>query len=119
MKRGELVMMTAEHAFRECKSVLAAACCALARLDADRLEEMALSCEALSKDSHSVDSVYEVFALEPERAAHEMAILAGVIEATRVNRNVLQWLCAKRLAGNERSYGLEGHWRLGVRHVND
>jgi hypothetical protein len=109
-----------EQVLRECKSVLAAACCALARLDADRLEEMALSCEALSKGGHSDDSVYDALALEPGKAAREMAILAGIIEATRVNRNVLRWLGMQRLTGTERNYGPNGRLTaLGVRHGND
>ena len=77
----------------ELKRLVIEASQALARLDADRLEELALSCKTLSRDLKPVD--------EPERAelrrqakesAGEMAVFARVLEATRANLSVMHRL---------------------------
>jgi len=84
--------------------MLAEASDALARLDAERLEEMALSCAALVRENHP----------EEHRRAHsegwntrqggnEMAKFAGVLKATRTNLDVLRRL---RRAPTQLEYGL-------------
>jgi hypothetical protein len=72
------------------KSFIAEASRALARLDAERLEEMALSCEALTRDLPSSSSERRaVFKFDSEDTLNEMAVFARVIEATRANLKVL------------------------------
>src|SRR5664280_2739136 len=63
---------------------------ALARLDADRLEELALSCQALNRDL-AVQKPRERAALaeQAREAAVDMAIFSRVLEATRANLNVM------------------------------
>ncbi|MGD0901509.1 MAG: hypothetical protein ABR924_01080 [Terracidiphilus sp.] len=66
---------------------------ALARLDADRLEELALSCQALNRDLGSAGAGERaVLASQAREAAGEMAIFARVLEATRANLNVMNRL---------------------------
>ena len=103
----------------EHQSFLAETSRALARLDADRLEAMALKCKTLRRGCPSVDSVCEALAVNPRQAAQEMAVLAAVIEATRGNRNVLRRVSKARLA-IDYGYGPGGQWKaMGMRHGND
>ncbi len=66
---------------------------ALARLDADRLEELALSCQALNRDLVRSDPAQQdgdarvALALECKEAEGDMAVFARVLEATRDNLN--------------------------------
>ena len=87
----------------ELKELVVEASGALARLDATRLEELALSCQALTRARSPED------AGERERQAREaeadMAVFARVLEATRSNLNVmkrLRELRAGRLEYTER-----------------
>lgn len=63
---------------------------ALARLDAERLEEIAMSCQALD---HALSQEDVEGGCELQRAGgaakQEMAVLARVLEMTQANRNVL------------------------------
>ncbi len=78
------------------KDTLVDASHALAHLDADRLEEMALSCSALVREEHEVPFYTRGHAepgqVEPslDEAARELANFARVLEATRVNLNVMR-----------------------------
>jgi hypothetical protein len=78
------------------KDALVNASHALAHLDADRLEEMALSCSALVREEHEVPfdtrGHSEPGHEEPGfgEAAREMANFARILEATRVNLNVMR-----------------------------
>jgi hypothetical protein len=66
---------------------------ALACLDANRLEELARSCEALNRDLPSwKPDARAKLARQAKEAAAEMAAFAGVLEATRANLNVMQRL---------------------------
>lgn len=78
---------------RELKELVVEASQSLARLDADRLEELALSCQALIRDLPPA-SVRERAALasQAREAAGEMAVFARVLEATRANLNVMNRL---------------------------
>lgn len=64
---------------------------ALARLDAPRLEELALSCRALNRTPGNPAAQAE-WACETGDAAHDMAVLARVLEATRANLEVMRRL---------------------------
>ena len=69
---------------RELKELVKEASEALARLDAERLEELALSCQALNRELPLASQFRE--------AAGEMAVFARVLEATRANLNVMNRL---------------------------
>jgi hypothetical protein len=72
------------------KETVAEASRALARLDAGRLEELALSCQALNRDLAEADN--KRLAVEFREAASEMAVFARVLEATRANLQVMNRL---------------------------
>ena len=66
---------------------------ALARLDAPRLEELALSCVALQRDLLIADALERAeFAQQARRAAADLGIFARVLEATRANLEVMRRL---------------------------
>ncbi|MGB7265379.1 MAG: hypothetical protein WBC92_07685 [Terracidiphilus sp.] len=90
----------------ELKELLAEASCALARLDAGRLEELAISCEALncSLGPMSIEERRDL-ARQAMDAMADMAVFARVLDATRANLNVmkrLRELRAVRLEYSER-----------------
>ncbi len=90
----------------ELKELVVEASRALARLDADRLEELALSCQALNRDLVQGDAPRSAaLALQAREARRDMAVFARVLEATRANLNVmnrLRELCMGRLEYGER-----------------
>lgn len=66
---------------------------ALARLDATRLEELAVSCKALTRTLNPQDPAVRKYLVEQTReTAGDMAVLARVLEATRANLDVMQRL---------------------------
>jgi aminopeptidase N len=85
----------------ELKQLVAEASQALARLDAGRLEELALSCQALNRGLDTEDRA--VLAQESREAAGEMAVFARVLEATRANLNVMNRL--RELRAGRLEYG--------------
>jgi hypothetical protein len=90
----------------ELKDILVEASHALANLDADRLEEMTLSCAALVRavDSESVDAKDQLDS-ECREAWKEMAIFMRVLDATKANLSVMHRLREIRAAQLE--YGRE------------
>ena len=90
----------------ELKELVVEASRALARLDARRLEELALSCQALSRDLETLKpEERRDLARQAHEAGTDMAVYARVLDATRANRNVmrrLQELRAVRLEYSER-----------------
>ena len=95
--------MREENAFEvrpKLKSLLAEATGVLAKLDAERLEELALSCQALNRDKDSAGQLLN----EPEvrEVKREMAVFAEVLEATRTNVAVMSRL--RELRGNRVEY---------------
>jgi hypothetical protein len=88
------------------KNLVVEASRALARLDADRLEELALCCQALNRDLPTRDqSACAALAIEAREAAGDMAVFARVLEATRANLNVLNRLRELRMGRLEYSAG--------------
>jgi hypothetical protein len=79
----------------ELKQLVAEASRALARLDAGRLEELALCCAALTRTPWNADQRRRL-ALQARDAAADMAIFARVLEATRANVIVMDRLRAMR-----------------------
>ncbi len=70
---------------------------ALARLDAERLEELALSCQALNRDLAEADrDARSALAAESREAVGDMAVFARVLDATRANLHVMNRLCELR-----------------------
>ncbi len=66
---------------------------ALAQLDAARLEELALSCQALNRDLADFSAEdHDQFALQAREAVPGMAVFARVLDVTRENLNVIRRL---------------------------
>jgi hypothetical protein len=69
----------------------------LALLDADRLEELALSCQALNRRQASEEAEARTeLRLEASEAAGDMAVFRRVLEATRANLDVMHRLQQQR-----------------------
>ena len=82
----------------ELKELVVEASHALARLDATRLEELALSCQALTRARNPEDAgERELLARQAREAEAEMAVFARVLEATRSNLNVMKRLRELRI----------------------
>jgi hypothetical protein len=88
---------------------------ALARLDADRLEELAVSCQALNRDLVPSNGLERVeWVRQAHEAQGELAVLGRVLEATRANLEVVNRL--RERSGSRLEYaGLHapasaGHW---------
>jgi hypothetical protein len=88
----------------ELRQIVVEASHALARLDADRLEELSLSCQALNRDlaSGAGENGIEL-ARQSREAVRDMALFARVLEVTRANVNVMSRLRALRT--NRLEYG--------------
>ena len=79
----------------ELKEIVLEASRALAHLDADRLEELAVSCDALNREQIHADAESRLrLAREASGSRQQMALLACVLEATRANLRVLRQLSA-------------------------
>lgn len=91
------------------KELVVEASRALARLEADRLEELALSCQALNRKLSPVSrEERETVACQSREAKGDMAIFARVLEATRANLSVMNRL--RELA--------QGRWEYSMRQVS-
>ncbi len=90
----------------ELKELVVEASRALARLDAERLEELALSCQALNQEVEMGDAGRgATLAHETREAAGDMAVFARVLDATRANLHVMnrvRELSSGRLVYGER-----------------
>jgi hypothetical protein len=76
----------------------------LARLDAARLEELALSCQVLNRDLAEADhDSRAALAAECKEAQGDMAVFARVLEATRSNLHVMNRL--RELREGRMEYG--------------
>ncbi len=117
--------MSAERACRtirpELKGLVAEASAALARLDAGRLEELAVSCQALNREWAAARlRDRERMEREARAARGEMAILARVLEATRSNLKVMRRLQEIREGRIEYSAGgTVAAWPAGDGHGLD
>ena len=86
------------HGHPKLKELVVEASRALSRLDADRLEELALCCQALNRDlaqnelSQQDGDARAALALECKEAKGDMAVFARVLEATRANMDVMSRL---------------------------
>jgi hypothetical protein len=81
----------------ELKQMVVEASQALARLDVGRLEELAVSCQALNRELAASGARGRLHLAHQARdAAWDMAVFARVLEATRENQAVLDRLQALR-----------------------
>jgi len=88
----------------ELRELVAEASSALARLDAGRLEELALSCEALNRDLDTMSAGERaLLAREAREAQSGMAVFARVLAATRSNLRVMNRLRELRMSSLEYS----------------
>jgi hypothetical protein len=97
-----------EGAQPELRTFVVEASQALAKLDAGRLEELALSCEALNRDlgrGWADTEMRKTLAQQAREAAADMAVFARVLEATRANVNVMSRLREMRLGQLEYKVG--------------
>lgn len=92
----------------ELKELVGEASCALARLDADRLEELALSCRRLNRELEPGD--LSLLAVQAREAKAGMAVFGRVLEATRANMQVMNRL--RELRQNRLEYTQNGWARL-------
>jgi hypothetical protein len=88
----------ARREFPELKQLVVEASRALALLDTDRLEELALSCQALNQDLAAAGTE-DLTRLAPQArdAAADMAAFARVLDVTRDNLYVMQRLRELRM----------------------
>jgi len=88
------------------KALIAEASQALARLDMGRLEELALSCQALNRTMAPENADLDArrrLARQAREAAADMAVFARVLDATRANLHVMNRLRELRLGRLEYS----------------
>jgi hypothetical protein len=90
--KGKLAMQGIERQ-PELNELVREASKALACLDADRLEELALSCQALNRNP-AAETAAERAALtrQAKEAVGDMAVFGRVLEATRANLQVMNRL---------------------------
>lgn len=75
------------------RELVAEASQALGTLDADRLEELALSCQAFKRGLEELDTETRLDLVRQSReATADMAVFARVLDATRANRDVMRRL---------------------------
>ena len=90
----------------ELKELVVEASRALARLDADRLEELALSCQALNRDLVKAGGPKRADLIDQSREAEgDIRIFSRVLEATRSNLHVVNRL--RELREGRLEYGAE------------
>ena len=94
------------------KELVVEASQALARLDAERLEELALSCQALNRDLARMDGdARQSLVPQAKAAAGDMAVFARVLEATRSNLDVMNRLRERRAGQLEYRADPTPEWR--------
>ncbi len=99
----------------ELKMLVAEAAWSLAKLDAERLEELALSCRALNREGTSGNQ--QLTAREVREAKRDMAVLAKVLEATRTNVIVMNRL--RELHAGRMEYSVVQESKTGATEVVD
>lgn len=99
----------------ELKELVVEASRSLARLDADRLEELALSCQALNRDLAPASTAQRAeLARQAREAAGDIATFSRVLEVTRANLNVMKRL--RDLRAGRLEYGQDRWSRTETEH---
>lgn len=108
------MQQTPERKMRpQMKQLVREASRALAALDSERLEELALSCQALNRDPSMVENAEQNGWLrDAQEAKQDMTVLARVLEATRANIDVMRQL--SQIRDGKPEYGPRdcGVWKL-------
>ena len=95
----------------ELKELVREASRALASLDSARLEELALSCQALNRDFVPANArERKALAAQARDASRDMAVFARVLEATRANLQVMSRLRDLRLGRLEYGEAQAREW---------
>ena len=97
--RAEMIEQVMMQVLGQCqfnaqlRELVVEASLALARLDAGRLEELALSCQALNRDLTPASEREQVERVrQAQEAQRELAVFGRVLEATRANLEVMHRL---------------------------
>lgn len=99
----------------ELRELVVEASQALARLDAARLEELALCCQALNRELTATgEKERKRLALQAREAAGDMEVFARVLDVTRSNLNVMNRLRELRMGRIEYSEIQARGWAAGV-----
>jgi hypothetical protein len=86
---------------------------ALATLDSERLEELALSCQALNRDRLTPeDAEKRLRSRDAEEAKQDMIVLERVLQVTRANIEVMRRLREIREGKPEYGPGRSSVWTL-------
>ena len=102
------------------KQLVAEASRALAQLDASRLDELAISCQALNQDLESQGAADRARLAEQAReATGDMALLARILDVTRGNLDVINRLRDQRAGRLEYSERMERGWAPKVSRHGD
>ncbi len=113
--QGPIQALAARRVHPELRELVVEASRALARLDAGRLEELALSCQALNRDLEIAGVVGRTdLARQARDTQADLAVFGRVLEATRANLAVMNRLHALR-AGRFLAYS-EFDARSGTTH---
>ena len=97
----------------ELRELVVEASLALAQLDADRLEELALSCQALNRGvvpSRLTETDQADLRRQARETSQEMAVFGRVLEATRTNLAVMKHIRERREGRMGYGQGPRGHW---------
>lgn len=86
-------MGTTVHSKPELRKIVVEAAACLAKLDSERLEELALSCQSLNRSLglKGLDN-NPALAAQAREASAELAVLGRVLDATRSNLEVMRRL---------------------------
>jgi len=116
--QGPTQSIIGQLAHPELRAIVLQASRALARLDAERLEELALSCQALNRDLEIAGVIdRRDLARQARDAQQDLAVFARMLEATRANLSVVKRIRALR-AGRLPAYS-EYDATLGIGHGDD
>ena len=121
--KGAIALQEAEERWKHplLMTLVTEASRSLACLDAERLEELAHSCQALNRDLARADvETRAALAVEAREATGDMAVLARVLEATRANLDVMNRM--RELRAGRLEYGVPQapEWpRMGSGHGNN
>jgi hypothetical protein len=103
--------VTSEARQPELRDIVVEASRALAHLDADRLEELASSCQALNRELPSATGLGKPEMLRQARAAQtDMETFARVLDATRANLDVIRRLREIRMGRRGYAEDATGGW---------
>ncbi len=98
-----MLELSVRRKYPELKQLVAEASQALALLDADRLEDLALSCRALNRDLATAPPADRAqLARQSREAAGDMVVLARILDVTRDNIRVINRL--RELRAGRREY---------------